>query len=90
MYSYMHCVLPLPRAEAEAMQAQFPQQAQQRLMALLPGQDLWQWVVLPTEEEEITPVAEPPTPISSGKSSGKFSNPIASPTVRKDPWWKLW
>lgn len=94
MYSYMHCVLPLPRTEAEAMQAQFPQQVQKRLMALEPGQDLWQWVVLPEEEEEAeetaAPAAAPPAPISSGKASGKSANPIASSVVRKDPWWKLW
>lgn len=63
-------------------------------MALEPGQDLWQWVVLPEEEEEAEetaiPAAVPPTPISSGKSSGKSTNPIASSVVRKDPWWKLW
>jgi hypothetical protein len=86
MYSHMHCVLPLPRAEAETMQAQFPEQVQKRLMALKPGQDLWQWVVLPEEEDDTAPIAVSLASISSGKSA----NPTASSVVRKDPWWKLW
>ena len=86
LYSCTHCVLPLPRAEAETMQAKFPGRVQSRLMALEPGQDLWQWVVLPEEEEDTFAIAARPAPISSGKSA----NSTASAVVRKDPWWKLW
>lgn len=86
IYSCAHCVLPLPRAEAEAMQAEFPERVQSRLMALEPGQDLWQWVVLPEEEEDVSPITVRPAPISSGESA----NSITSATVRRDPWWKLW